>query len=114
MLLYVGISEKSRVLRKNQKIIAFKRCRRFFDRSTPPILVSVSVNIRLTVKFRAFGITFGTVTQDFPIGDILAAIAKNLKGDSGAFAAMVAGGLVDNFQPHVWLDRNGVKLELIK
>lgn len=71
------------------------------------------MKLRLTVKFRAFGVTFGTVNQDFPIGDILAAITKNLKGNTGDLAGMVAGGIVDNFKPHVFLDRNGVKLELV-
>lgn len=70
------------------------------------------MKIHLTVKFRAFGFTFGTVEQSFPIADILSAILANVKGDTGGILAGILGGQADSIKPHVWYDNHGVKLEL--
>jgi hypothetical protein len=65
--------------------------------------------IKLSVKFRAFGITFGNWSEEVTISEFLTPLAKVIPAISQILP------IVDGFKypSHVWFDVRGVKLELI-
>lgn len=65
--------------------------------------------LKISVKFRAFGITFGTVERSFRLSEILKPIAKAVPVIEKALPMVDA----ITIPPHVYLDERGFKIEIV-
>lgn len=78
------------------------------------------MNLHISVKFRAFGITFGTVDQKFPLAPIFTAIVQQLQAllakEIPAVGAVDASGLASQISipSHVFYNDRGVLVEVIR
>ena len=70
------------------------------------------MRFRLSVKFRAFNITFGTIEKEFGLGELLKPVLASLPSDVRMIANAV-DALGSDYPGHVYFNERGVKLELL-
>lgn len=70
------------------------------------------MRFRLSIKFRAFGITFGSWEKEFGLGELLKPVLASLPKDIRAIANAV-DALGSDYTGHVYFNERGVKLELL-
>jgi hypothetical protein len=70
------------------------------------------MRFRLSVKFRAFNITFGTFDKEFGIGELLRPVLGSLPHDVQMIANAV-DALGSDYPGHVYFNERGIKLELL-
>lgn len=70
------------------------------------------MRFRLSIKFRAFGVTFGAWEKEFGLGELLKPILSDLPKDVRSIANVV-DSLGSDYPGHVYFNERGVKLELL-
>lgn len=70
------------------------------------------MRFKLSIKFRAFGITFGSWEKEFGLGELLKPVLDSLPRDVRLIANAI-DGLGSEYPGHVYFNDRGIKLELI-
>ena len=70
------------------------------------------MRFKLSIKFRAFGITFKSWEQEFGLGDLLKPVLDSLPKDVRLIANAI-DALGSDYPGHVYFNERGVKLELL-